>query len=227
MKRKPIGLYVAIFVAIFLAALVIMGFMVKSRIGVITREAQRIAAMDIDNDTVDSNVYSGGRYAFVEATMKNYINDYLSELRKFDMVYNDEKLGSLLGAANIQSDGPYFENSKEYIEKVRGHIDTVKANLKDMAKEENVLDAFYSKGLNFFFNWIYRKQMLDVITLNFYYNDASIDNIADAVYTDLNKKEAVLDFLSANAGSWEMVDGMIQFESDELLAEYQRLVSEV
>ena len=227
MDKKRFLMYVLSFAIVFVIALGIMAFMVLGRIRTIDTEAQKIAAMDITADTVDETIYSAGKYAVVESTMKNYVNAYLRTVRQFTSIDSDDTLLAMLGASNLQADGPEYIASKAYIQTKRDEIAQLSDTLTRMGTSENVLNAFYEKNMNFFFNWIYRKTMLNTLTLDFFYDESGIQAAADDLNAMLDKKEAVLDFLSRNRSGWQFGNNMIEFTDEKLLEEYLRLVDEI
>ena len=227
MKRVPIAVYILTFVIIFAIALGVMAFMVMGRVSTITKEAEKIAAMDISEDEIDTTIYSTGRYAVVESTMKGYIKTYIQNVNILKNLKNDSTLQSMLGVSNIMTDGPEFTTSRSYIEKLRTKISNTEASLKQESKEENILSAFEEKGLNFFFNWIYKMEMIDKIGLNFYYSDEDVSSAAEQLGEMLDKRVEVLDFLTEHKNEWKCEENMLQFDTDELLNEYQTLIADL
>ncbi len=227
MKKIPIAVYVLIFVIIFAIALGVMAFMVMGRVNTITKEAEKIASMDITEDELDTTIYSTGRYAVVESTMKSYVKTYIQNISTLKNLKSDSTLQSMLGVANIMTDGPDFATSRAYIEKLRTKISNAESALKQQSKEENIISTFNEKGLNFFFNWIYKKEMIDTIGLNFYYSDEDVSSAASQLNEMLDKRVEVLDFLTTHKNEWKCENNMLQFDTDELLNEYQTLIENV
>ena len=227
MGRKPVINYVLIFIIIIIAVFGIMGFMVMNRVNTITAEAEKLVELDIQSGEIDTTIYSSGRYAIVESAMKNYVGNYVNNIRTLIGINSDQTLSSMLSLSNIENDGPEFTTSKLYLESKRRQITDLQTSLVNAGKEENIITFFETKGQNFFFNWIYKNQMLNNITVDFFYSEDEINSACSIVNTMLDNKEAVLDFLKENSEHWNIENESITFETDELLQEYQELVSKL
>ena len=225
MGRKPVLNYILIFIIIIIAVFGIMGFMVMNRVGTITAEAEKLVDLDIQSGEIDTTIYSPGRYAIVESAMKNYVGNYVNNIRTLIGINSDQTLSGMLSMTNIENDGPEFTKSKMYLDSKRKQITDLQTSLINAGKEENIITFFETKGQNFFFNWIYKNQMLNNITLDFFYSEEEITSACSIVKTMLDNKEAVLDFLKENSEHWKVENESISFETDELLQKYQELVS--
>lgn len=225
-KRRLITV-ILIWIIILVVALGVMGFMIFSRVRTIDNEARKIAAMDIMTDDVDETIYSPGEYGVVESTMKDYVNTYIENVRKLTSVDSDETLLAMLGSANLQKDGPQFSSSRAYIKAKRSEIEDLKTTLMEMGTAQNVLNAFYAQDENFFFDWIYKRTMFNTLTLDFFYDASAIKAAADDLNSMLDKKEAVLNFLSDNSSGWQFGNNMIEFTDEKLLEKYLALVDEI
>ncbi len=227
MERKPVFNYVLIFFIIIIAVLGIMGFMVMNRISTITAEAEKIVALDIQSGEIDTTIYSGGRYAVVESAMKSYVGNYVNNIRTLIGINSDQTIAGMLSLTNIVEDGPEFIKSKAYLDAKRRQITDLETSLVSAGSEDNIISYFATKGQNFFFNWIYKNQMLNNITLDFFYSEDEITSACNIVNTTLDNKEAVLNFLKDNSEHWTVENESISFETDELLEEYRELVSKL
>ena len=225
MERKPVFNYVLIFLIIIIAVLGIMGFMVMNRISTISNEAEKLVELDIQSGEIDTTIYSSGRYGVVESAMKSYIGNYVNNIRTLIGINSDQTIAGMLSLSNIIDDGPDFTKSKMYLESKRRQITDLETSLVSAGKEENIITYFETKGQNFFFNWIYKNQMLNNITLDFFYSEDEITSACSIINTMLDNKEAVLDFLMDNSENWKIENDSISFDTDELLEEYRELVA--
>ena len=223
-KKKYI---VVAMIIVFVIALGVIAFQAYGQIRVISREANKILQMDLDNDYLDTNIYTDGDYGVVEATMKSYVMTYMYRLDQFINTNNDDRLSSLLGIANLKSDAPNFTESLKYIEEKRNTMESLEKELESLGTEERIMEVFDGTGLNRFFRWIYRREMLQNISLDFYYPATELRNAMQNMEKSLDSKKAVLEYLISCAGKWEIEDDALQFETDELLNGYKKVIAAV
>jgi len=222
-KRSPVP---AIIIIIIIAAAAFFGYRhVRGQVNTLRAETNKLIALDIDNGAVDMKLYCTGNYALVEETVKTYVNDYMEDLRLLRSFRNDQRLTSMLGVTNLSEDGPQFKDSLMYIQEKRVALYNLTNELKAMPKESRMMEAFEETGLKRFFRDLYREQMLEGLTENYFYSEAAVDAAAAEITSYLESKEAVLQFLKENSDSWSLKDGVLQFKSEELLAAYQALTS--
>ena len=222
-KKSPVPVIILI---IIIAAAAFFGYRhVKTQVNTLRAETNKLIALDIDNGAVDMKLYCTGNYALVEETVKSYVNQYMEDLRVLRSFRNDQRLTSMLGVTNLSEDGPDFKDSLMYIQEKRVALYNLTTELKSMPKESAMMDAFEETGLKKFFRDLYREQMLEGLTENYFYSDSAVDTAAAEIQDYLNAKEAVLVFLRDNKDSWSLKDGGLQFKNEELLAAYQSLTS--
>lgn len=214
-------------VAALVVAMCIIAWHAFGQMRVISREANKILQMDLDNDYLDTNIYASGDYGVVEATMKSYVMTYMYRLEQFINTNNDEKLSELLGIENLKNDSPDFTESLKYIEEKRNTMESLEKELESLGTEERIMEVFDGTGLNRFFRWIYKREMIDNISLDFYYPETELRSAMENMEKSLDSKKAVLEYLISCAGKWTIEDNALQFETDELLNGYKKVIASV
>lgn len=224
MKKRPIVFIVLFYLIILLIALVVIAVMVFGRVKTLTNESMKIASMDISSDSVDMTIRSNGKYAVVEKTIKEYMNEYVADIQKFSGLASDDQMAEMLGTENMIADAPEFINSKAYLEDKRTESKELAEKLTEMGTQAAIDRTFADTGLNFFMKRVYNNQMYNNISLDFFYPAREIQKALEQLIQIFDSKEAVLDFLAENKNRWHFDGNMIEFESEELLAEYKDVI---
>ena len=226
-KKKSKAPIVILIIIILVAGLGIAAWNVLSQVNIITQEARKIVSMDITKDSVDTNVYSKGNYAVVEATMKSYIATYLYKLDEFENVLNQDTFNNILSVDNLKADSPDFTASLQYLESKRDDIETFASDLSEMNSQEKIDEVWAGTGLNSFYKWIFDRMMIENITMDFYFSDAEIEEVKADMLDQVDKKEAVINFLAQTSAGWTWEGDSISFADDSLLQQYTQLINSV
>lgn len=222
-RKNPVPVIILIIV---IAAAAFFGVRyVRKQVDTLQAETNKLIVLDIDNGAVDMRLYTSGNYAVVEETMKSYVAEYMEDLRQLRQFRNDDRLTSMLGETNLSTDGPEFKSSRVYIQEKRNALNLLVKDLKAMRTEERMMEAFEETGLKKFFRDLYREQMLEGLTTDYFYSDAAVDAAAAEISAYLDAKDAVLNFLKENSEGWTLKDGVLQFKTEELLAAYKELTA--
>ena len=218
-----------IFVIIgLLAAIGVIAYLkISEQMRILNREAAKISTMDRENGMVDMNLYCTGDYMAVEDTIKSYVNDYLTEKKAFENSLLDEKIYSMLGISNLQSDGPEFMESIDYLEQKRADIEEEADRLVSFGDEKNMRAAIETASAGEFQQKLYEKEMMETIGTGFFATAAELKKVKDDMLTSIDEIEDVLYFLKDNAGRWSVEYNVLKFENDQLLNEYQTLTSKI
>ncbi len=226
MKRKKFGiLFLISFIFIFL----IIGFSIiyhQVQEQKLKREVQQLMQLDITKDRYQTSLETLGSYRVVESAIKEYLDSYASSLQEVLQITADEQFTQLLSVNNYQQDGPDFIQSRAYIssqqEKFNEQIDL----LIDSCSEEAISSYIQDKNLNDFYVSLYEDLMFDDGMSNDFVASQNLllehkEEINQIFQVSLN----VFDFLSLHADSWKIEDGEIQFQTSELLNQYNALIA--
>ena len=127
-KGKKIAALLILAVIILLAAGVL--FLTMRQVNQLNDETAKIVRMDIDEDVIDEEIYTNGSYAEIEQTIKDYMSDYIENLKTVRTLFQDQEFSDLLSVENIEADGPEFKNSAEYLSEKRRTADEAFQKLK-------------------------------------------------------------------------------------------------
>ena len=153
---------------------------------------------------------SKGEYAMVERAYKNYISDFLKNMKNIAQVLNEEQITQSLTVENYKTDGQDFTKLEDYKNEYKEFLTQGKA----MEYIENDLDKHY---IDF-----YKDEMVGEIE-----EDTTVEDSMDEVINLLKYSEDVIDFLVENKGKWQIDGENIVFESQELSNEYTKLIDKV
>lgn len=224
-KGKKIAVLLIVAVIILLAAGVL--FLTMSQVNQLNDETAKIVRMDIDEDVIDEEIYTNGSYAEIEQTIKDYMSDYIENLKTVRTLFQDQEFSDLLSVENIEADGPEFKNSAEYLSEKRRTADEAFQKLEEMAGEEMIMAAIEKKGLSSYFEQLYRKLALENLRVNFMYSAEELKTAKESVEAMIASREEAVTFLSEHQSNWKLEDGKLKFDSDDLLSQYNDLAAAI
>ncbi|MDD3278638.1 MAG: hypothetical protein PHG16_07105 [Lachnospiraceae bacterium] len=231
-KRSAFPKVIATLMILIVIGLVIwLGYIIYQGIETVTAEADKIAALNMTEDTVEEKTYSTGEFAVVEKTMKSYMLQYSETLKEATTLLADNTFSDMLLADNIQADGPAFSNSRTYIEDKRKRCEQLFAEIEERMTEDRILQALTDAGIGDSFTdklyaKLYRHLMLDIVKPSCMYSLTSCNNVKQEMLNQLDEKVKMLDFLSMNQEYWKLEDGKLIFENAELTQQYNTLTQE-
>ena len=130
---------------------------------------------------------------------------------------NDGKMTKILSVENYKEDGKEFTNTKNYIKEAIEKLENLKKNYSDYMQEEKVMSYINKKNLDDYYVELYKTIMGES-------QYEEIETSINELISLLNKSNDIIDFLRENKDSWEIENGTILFETDELVSEYNTLV---
>lgn len=227
MKKKT-WIIIAITVVAIIVAGVVTFFTYDAMQEVILRqEAAKIGKLDITEENIDTKIKTTGKYAVIEQTMKDYMNEYSIKCKEVIGMMKDEKLAKILTAENYKNDGPEFTNSREYIATSKEQFNEKINTLIDMTSEEKMKEAIEGKKLEAEDIELYYELMLgEEKTLDLEETVETLQESAKSINNIYDVQEKVLNLLTTNKGKWEVNDdGEIEFSTQSLVDQYNNLIS--
>ena len=226
-KKRVVLILVIIIIDVILVASYLV-FKDATALNKFNHEMEEIKKLDISSDNYDREIKSTGNYAVVEKAIKDYLNDYSSNIEDTLSVINDTKLMGILSYDNYTKDGPDFKDSISYLnsehEKFNKDID----KLISMLEEENIKEYIRTKTKNDYYISLYEDFMLDDIMLDqFNKNKDLLENSKIKVNNVLETSLEVLNFLVTYKDSWVTEDGEIKFQTEDLYNYYNTLISKL
>lgn len=227
--RRRKGRRIAIILILVLLIAVAGGtaFLTLQQIGILRQETEKILALDVEKEELDTNIYAKGDYGRVEETIKEYMGEYISSLRTIKTIFQDQEFADLLSVNNIQTDGPLFTQSLQYLQEKEETAEAAFQQLEDLAETERIQAAIEGKGLKGFFKKLYRTQMLENIQANFMYGKEEIQEAREKVSSSLASRRNAIQFLVEYKDNWKLEDGKLKFDSNSLLKQYNALAEAI
>ncbi len=222
---------VYVFCFIIIDAFLLIGFLVirdATSINVLKKEINELTKLDVTNDRFNRKIQTSGKYAIVEESIKDYLDGYAIEVQNIGKRIHDSKLKNVLSYDNYQEDGPDFNDSISYLEKSREEFnDEIDELLYDLEEDqimnhinERINDPYY---VGLYQDLMFDDSMKDELNQSkelFQQTRIKMNNIYDSSLE-------VLYFLRTYKDSWELDNGTIKFENEELYEYYSSLVAKV
>jgi hypothetical protein len=220
----------AILVVIILIAGVIGGFIYiqksNEQVAVLQKEATALAEKDITSEDIDMEIKTTGKYAIVEQTMKEYLNNARSIYVEVTDYCNDDAITNILSTENIEQDETGLTVVEEKLEEYNDNLDKKMNEFETIVTEQNIKNAIKEKGLRSYYNDIYENVMLsDAVTQNLENAKLGIMSAQEKAQEKLEGLSDVVDFLKENTKYWNLEDGKIQFTNINKLTQYYELLN--
>ncbi len=216
---------------IFLVIIIFIGYFVI--IGRNVQEAKLFSDVRVlEGFSLDSKVELSSTvsssYIEVEDAISDYFDSFLEQYQTVKAYAFDDKLVSLLSVSNYLENGPLFQNSISYVEDLENNFLVDMNKLLSMCDEDFMEE--YAKKLDF--SSYYQDLFLDVMV-----HTSIFDQFQNYKQQFLESKEqielvfqtsiSVFEFLSSHVDEWKVENDEIQFSTEELVNEYQDLVSSI
>ena len=190
------------------------------------KEVDKILLLDIMKDKYDTKIVCSGKYGVVEKNIKKYFGHITLELEEINSTINDERLATVLSYENYSNDGPLFSNSLSYLETSKNSLnkkidslqsflsnDGISSYISNKIKEQYYKDLFIeimnSSGV---------RQKRDEISQLLVNTKQSSNDVYDGSLSLLN-------YLKAYNDQWNLEDGEIKFQTQEMYDYYTEVIS--
>lgn len=179
-----------------------------------------------DREFSSSPVFFG--YRTIENSIEEYIQSFYKQYQIVQQYADDEQLKTLLSISNYSEDGPEFSNSISYVEELRENFDQDMQKLLAFCSSDNLNDYASRLDMSSYYQKLFVEIMMEsgVFKQLEGYKDSFLEseNHMNQVF---NTTIQVFDFLKTNASNWKIDGEEIQFSTEDLVVQYNTLVSEV
>ncbi len=187
-----------------------------------------INTSDISKDDYKSSIKTGGDYAIVEKTIKEYWQKYAKNFQELMEILDDKTLSNCLSADNYKNDGKEFTKTKEYIKSSKEKMNQKTATLSKMLSEDYIKKQIKEKHLDKYYNNLYEELMLKgTAKEDFTSATENLEKISDKINNILSVEEEVINLLSNNQDKWNVGEDKIIFKDTDLLNQYNTLVAKL
>ncbi|MCI8332934.1 MAG: hypothetical protein HFE78_08950, partial [Clostridiales bacterium] len=138
-KGKKIVAILMVMVILLLAAGVVI--LAMRQVKQLEEEVTKLIQLDEMEDSIEEEIHTSGNYGEVEQTIKDYMGEYVENLKVIKTLFQDQEFSELLSVKNIQKDGPAFRESLKYLEEKADLAEQTFQKLRDMAEEETIMAA--------------------------------------------------------------------------------------
>lgn len=230
-KKIIIGCF-AIIGALFLVFGIIVAFFVVSDFkqeDKLDAELEEIYELSWNPENADfkeiskrlNRIVTKDDYAVVEKAMKSYISDVFENNMRIVELLDDEGLVNVLTAENYENDGPEFSQTKIYISRTRGAYQECKRVHKELLTEDKMMSYIENCDVDSYYVDFYQERMDTVLSWD---EDGTVEESLNFMLNLMDLFDDVISFLSENKSSWEIVDGYITFDNDDLAEQYDNLL---
>lgn len=220
-----------IFLSIFFIIFILIGYLVINDFvqeKLLRNEFNKLMELNFGKDRFNRKIKTNFEYSTVEDSIKSYLDKYSTTTKKVYNITDDTKLKKILSISNYLNDGPDFSSSKSYISTVREDVNTLVDQVLKLGSEDSILDNIKSKNVSSYYVSLYSDLMLsDELSRAIDDNEELLKSSRDYINSLLDTSQSVLDFLIINKGKWEIKDDTILFQTEDLLNQYNNLISEI
>ncbi len=224
MKRKWIIIGVSIFLALLLILFVAVILDFKTE-DVLEDEIEEVVLqMNRGNDSLVYKLLNrtvcDDDYKTVEKQAKLYLKDLYSNMTGIKEIINDDELVMVLSYDNYVKDGKDFSVTYNYLLSTINKLKKYRNNCKKLMTNEGKYSYIKDKKIDDYYKEYFMDEVLDD---DDEYDLSFLDEVIDLV----NDEKDVIDFLVSCKDSWNLKDGRIVFNDNDLNRKYQELLAEV
>lgn len=165
-----------------------------------------------------NTIVSDGNYKDVEKAIKTYLKEYYNTYKSIRTISENDKITSILSYENMLMDGPNFETSIPYAEKVINKLNELKETEEKLYNRDYYMN-FY-EGKDSFYKEYYEEQIKDYLD-----NQKSIKEDMEEVIKIIALEKEILVFLKDNQNSWSLQNKNIYFTDQNVEREYYLLIN--
>lgn len=220
-----------VFLLLLFCSFVFVGYQVvndKLQERKLKEEIQQLAKLDITKDNYKRKMQTTGDFAIVEKAIKDYLVEFSLSTQTMARMLQSEEVMSLLSATNYQQDGPEFLASYEYVQKVKKNFNKEIDKLILACDKEAIMKSISQYNLSDYYVPLYESLMFeDTVQSDLQEGKFSLENTKVQINALFDGSLEVFSFLKANASSWKIEDNQIMFATNELVDQYNILISKI
>ena len=191
------------------------------------KEVHRIASLELTEKNFDTNTKSLLGYSKIEEALKIYLKTYSHDIDVINKVSSDETLKNILSIDNISKDGKEFKTSLPYLEdsitKYTNAIDEL-ITMSDEKYLNNFIKDYTDSDKSIS---LYRELVKEEKISDKFYKIDDLNNNKNMILNNLNLSVEALTYLKNNQDGWNIEDGIIKFNSYELLDGYNAIINKI
>lgn len=233
-KKSKKKVVISTVIIVVIAFLIAGGFIFYhgNQTGKLISEVNKMSEIQIVNEDgslveapLDLEIKTTGSYAVVEETLKNYMNEIVTETQNLVETLDEQKIMDLVSFDNIKEDGPNFTKSKEEITKLKESVNSYVSKIESLANEEDLLAKIDDKNIGEYYKELYRQLAIDEESSANLKNAIEIlKNYEEQMVQALEDLESILNFLSENKDEWQIENNQIVFTTESAYEEYTNLM---
>lgn len=166
-----------------------------------------------------------GDYQKVEKAAKRYFTDILNNLSDIVVILNDERITNILTIDNYTNDGKNFLATRKYIKDTREELIQGRDNYYELLTEDKIMTYVDGLTLDDYYKDFYKNELVGDVENE--KNDKTVEKSINKVIDMLDSCEEVINFLVENKNAWNIENGSIVFDTDELVDQYNNLLLEI
>lgn len=230
--KKKILIVLSIVILIIVIALgyaVVIDFKQEDKLKKeLTKISELINSDNINIEEINkrlANTITKGDYRIVEESYKQYLKETFENSLEIKTALNNENISDILTANNYINDGPDFIKTKQYINKTKETLRNCKEKYNEFLTEEKVMSYIKDKDLDSYYIDFFRNEIIgDMSTEN---QDVIVNNAINDIINILEKSDNIIDFLITNKGNWKINENSIEFNSDNLANQYNKMLDSI
>ena len=220
-----------IFLFILLDSFLLVGYLVirdKTNLDNLEKEVKELEKLDVTKDSFDRRIKTSGDYALVERTIKNYLNDYSSDIQEVKGIMSDSKLTKILSYDNYSTDGFEFVESFKYLSKEKKEFNKEIVTLLERSNKEYIEKYIDKKIKDNYYNNLCEDLMLtDSRIKSLEETKKTLEEIKSKVNKTIDTSTEILNLLKDNKDNCVLEDGQIKFKSKAVFDRYNELVNKI
>ncbi len=226
-SKKKIGLIVF---STLLFAIAITGYLTFGNAYenyLLTREVNKLTELDLTKDRYDTEYVTTGQFKIVEKAIKDYLQEYATNVQNINSLISDDKFTSLLSYQNLSTDSS-FANSILFVNDTMNEFNLEMDKLVKLASRDNIRNNIAKFKLDDYYVDMYYKLMFDDnMQRIFNISTNNLESYRENINNKFKACNEIFFFLNVNTDKYAFEDGELHFYSDSMMNQYNSYIKKI
>lgn len=231
MKKQKIWIVIAVTLVIIagiVAVFIGKNFIKNQDEEALRMEMERLLSLDITKDRYNQEAKSEKEYKKVEQLMKEYLDNYATEVQSALRLIQEDRLQNILAVENLKADGKKFVETTAYLKNYRRDLNNHIDKIISMSQEDIILSKLKADNLKPYYQDLYRDIMINTFQKNLFKpQQEDFRESKELVNQMIDIFEETIQFLIDQQDHWELENQQIIFDDENLTNQYYAIVEQL
>ncbi len=185
---------------------------------------------NLQTDEFPIIVKTTGDYAYVEEAVKKYYKNLSDNVKSINSYLKNNKLLTVLSPNSLKNDRPSYTSSHEVIKGTKDKVNEAFKNIDELCDENTIKNLIDKEKLDdgeYYYDLYLKFMYTEKDKADLEKTRESMKEVSKVFNEYLDKTDEILTFLQTNDNVIEYSGGIVYFNSNSKLDEYNKLVTEL